>query len=152
MTDDELMARAGELALEGVRQGHGGPFGAVVARDGEILGEGCNRVLVDNDPTAHAEVLAVRAACRALGQYHLAGCVLYTSCEPCPMCLAAIHWARLDAVHYALSRDDAARIGFDDARLYAAMEQPLVPVTPLPHQSARAAFDAWEALPDRRDY
>ncbi len=146
------MARAGELALDGVQRGDGGPFGAVVARDGVIVGEGWNRVLVDNDPTAHAEIIAVRSCCRLLGQFHLSGCVLYTSCEPCPMCLAAIHWARLDAVHYAMTREDAARIGFDDAKFHAAMFQPLMPLHHQPDAAARAAFDAWQALPDKTEY
>ena len=122
MTDLALLRRTIELSIESVAE-HGGPFGALVVRDGRILGEGRNRVVPDADPTAHAEVLALRAAARALGTHDLSGCEIYASCEPCPMCLGAIHWARIRVVHYAAGRDDAAAAGFDDARLYAAFAE-----------------------------
>ena len=112
------MRRAIELAVEGMRANQGGPFGAVVVRDGVIVGEGFNRVLGTNDPTAHAEIQAIRAASSKLGTFELRGCELYTSCEPCPMCLAAAYWARVERVHYACERSDAARAGFDDSFLY----------------------------------
>src|SRR5882762_3601177 len=115
----ELMRRAIALALENVRTARGGPFAALVAKQGNVIGEGANSVTVTNDATAHAEVVAIRAACRALGTFTLAGCELYTSCEPCPMCLSASYWARLDRIYYACSAEDAARAGFDDAFLYA---------------------------------
>src|SRR3954465_1461729 len=112
------MRRAIALSNEQLTTGAGGPFGAVIARDGEIVAEGVNRVPTTNDPTAHAEIVAIRAACAALGTFTLAGCTIYASCEPCPMCLGAIYWARLDGLYYASDRADAAAIGFDDARVY----------------------------------
>ncbi len=119
----EFLRRAIALATQNVESGAGGPFGAVVVRDGKIVGEGANSVTASNDPTAHAEVNAIRAAAKTLGTFTLAGCELYTSCEPCPMCLAAAYWARLDAVYYGASAADAARAGFDDAFLYAELAQ-----------------------------
>jgi tRNA(Arg) A34 adenosine deaminase TadA len=130
-----------------VEQGEGGPFGAVVVRDGRILGAACNRVLATNDPTAHAEILAIREACRQSGTFHLDGCEIYTTCEPCPMCLAAIHWARLDRVYYAQTRDDAAAIGFADRRLYAAIAAPEIPLERVPSAAAAEAFRLWQANP-----
>ena len=120
-----FMREAVAASKEGVSRRDGGPFGAVVVRDGQIVARAWNRVIAENDPTAHAEVNAIRAACRALGRFHLEDCELYTSCEPCPMCLGAIYWSRLKAVHYAATRADAAAAGFDDARIYA--EQALAP-------------------------
>jgi guanine deaminase len=151
-----LMRRAIELSRQGMEGGSGGPFGAVVARDGRIVGEGWNRVTSTNDPTAHAEVVAIRAACAALGRFDLRGCEIYTSCEPCPMCLSAIYWARLDRIYYANGRADAARIGFDDAFLYAevALDPAArsLPMTRLLADEARAAFDDWERNPDKVRY
>ncbi len=128
MTDQPLtaadrahLAHAVRLSDEGWRRGDGGPFGAVVVRDGEVIGEGNNRVVADHDPTAHAEVVAIRRACAAIGDFSLAGATLYASTEPCPLCLAAAHWARLDRVVHAADRADAAAIGFDDARLYRVL-------------------------------
>jgi len=119
MTDGEaFMRRALALAEENVRSGRGGPFGSVIVRNGEIVGEGSNQVTSLHDPTAHAEISAIRNACQALRSFSVAGCEIYTNCEPCPMCLAAIYWARLDRVYYANTRDDAAGIGFDDAFFY----------------------------------
>ena len=118
------MQEAIEEAAFGIASGAGGPFGAVVVRGGVVVGRGHNRVIAHNDPTAHAEMEAIRDACRTLGTFHLEGCTLYTSCEPCPMCLAAIYWSRIDAVYYACTRADAAAVGFDDAHFYAELALP----------------------------
>lgn len=151
-----LIIRAIELAEENVRASRGGPFGAVVAQDGEILGEGVNEVTARNDPTAHAEIEAIRAACRRLGSFTLAGCEIYASCEPCPMCLAAIYWARLDRIYYANTRADAARIGFDDASFYDELTRSpahrRVPAERLSVPRALRAFDQWTAKEDRVPY
>ncbi|MCS6890514.1 MAG: nucleoside deaminase [Rhodovarius sp.] len=155
MTDRELMARAIALSLESVAQG-GGPFGAVVAREGRILGEGQNAVVPGRDPTAHAEVMAIRDACARLGTHLLTGAILYTSCEPCPMCLAAAWWARCAGIVYGNDRSDAAAIGFDDAALYEEIARPLaarrLPLRRLMAEEARAAFRAWAAKPDKVPY
>src|SRR5579863_3535871 len=113
-----FMARAIQLSIDSVRAGEGGPFGAVIVREGKIIAEGVNRVTSSNDPTAHAEVLAIRQACEALGVFELKDCELYTSCEPCPMCLGAIYWARLSQIYFANTAEDAAKIGFDDSFIY----------------------------------
>src|SRR6204780_2099180 len=113
--DSRCMERAIQLSLENVRSGRGGPFAAVVAKDGKIIAEAANRVTVENDPTAHAEIVAIREACRKLGTFHLTDCELYSSCEPCPMCLGAIYWARLARVYFASTDADAAKAGFDDS-------------------------------------
>jgi tRNA(Arg) A34 adenosine deaminase TadA len=123
--DKEFMRRAIELAQNGIDSNDGGPFGAIVVRDGEIIGEGCNRVTSTNDPTAHAEVVAIREACKNLSSFQLDGCVIYTSCEPCPMCLGAIYWARPAKMYFACRREDAARVGFDDALIYEEIERPI---------------------------
>src|ERR1700722_539484 len=119
-----FMARAIELSVENVRMGRGGPFGAVVVKDGKIIAEAANNVTGTNDPTAHAEILAIREACRKLGAFELTGCEIYTSCEPCPMCLGAIYWARPDRVYYGNTAADAARIGFDDSLIYREISEP----------------------------
>jgi tRNA(Arg) A34 adenosine deaminase TadA len=156
VSSDAFMRRAIVLAREGMEQDHGGPFGAVVVCDGRVVGEGQNRVTSTNDPTAHAEVVAIRTACAALRRFDLRGCDLYASCEPCPMCLAAIYWARLDRVFYANGREDAARIGFDDALIYQEVALPpearRLPMIRLPDPEARAPFDAWERKVDRIRY
>lgn len=143
----EFLRRAIRLATENVVSGNGGPFGAVIVRDGRIVGEGVNTVTATNDPTAHGEVNAIRAAACALGSFTLAGCELYTSCEPCPMCLAASYWARLDAVYYGASAADAARAGFDDAFLYdelrKAQPERTLSSTQLLGDEAWASFQAW---------
>ena len=135
------------LAIRNVDIGGGGPFAAVIVRDGKIVGEGVNTVTTSNDPTAHGEVNAIRAASKALDTFSLAGCRLYTSCEPCPMCLAACYWARLDAIYYGASAADAARAGFDDAFLYEEFrrDQPerALPATQLLANEAWASFAAW---------
>lgn len=119
------MRRAIELAQKGIDANDGGPFGAVVVKNGEIVGEGCNRVTSTNDPTAHAEVVAIREACKNLNSFQLDGCTIYTSCEPCPMCLGAIYWARPEQMFFACSREDAARVGFDDEFIYDEIERPI---------------------------
>ena len=143
----EFLRRAIALATENVTSGRGGPFGAVIVRDGKIVGEGANSVTATNDPTAHGEVNAIRAAANALGGFSLAGCELYTSCEPCPMCLAASHWARLDAVYYGASAADAARAGFDDAFLYDEFkkdqQERSMPEVQLLKDEAWESFAAW---------
>lgn len=123
--DKEFMRRAIRLAQQGIDDGQGGPFGAVVVKDGEIVGEGCNRVTSTNDPTAHAEIVAIRAACAKLNSFQLDDCVIYTSCEPCPMCLGAIYWARPARMYFACNREDAAAIGFDDHFIYNEIERPI---------------------------
>jgi tRNA(Arg) A34 adenosine deaminase TadA len=152
----EFLLRAIALATENVTSGRGGPFGAVIVRDGKIVGEGANSVTATNDPTAHAEVNAIRAAAKALGVFSLAGCELYTSCEPCPMCLAASHWARLDAVYYGANAADAARAGFDDAFLYAEFkkDQPdrSLPEVQLLSDEAWESFAKWIASPNKVAY
>src|SRR5262249_14131660 len=143
-------------ALEGVRTNQGGPFGALVVRDGEVIATACNRVLATNDPTAHAEVEAIRAACSKLRSFQLKGCELYAPCAPCPMCLSAAYWARLDRVVYACERADAARAGFDDALLYEELEKPpaqrKLALVPFLRDEALAAFEAWMAKTDRVPY
>jgi tRNA(Arg) A34 adenosine deaminase TadA len=152
----EFLRRAIALATRNVLTATGGPFGAVVVRDAKIVGEGANSVTSTNDPTAHGEVNAIRAATKALGTFSLAGCVLYTSCEPCPMCLSACYWARLDAVYYGASAVDAARAGFDDAFLYAELHkdsgQRKLPATQLLADEAWASFAAWIAAPNKVEY
>ncbi|RKT83037.1 guanine deaminase [Saccharopolyspora antimicrobica] len=153
--EQDWMARAIELATTNVAAG-GGPFGALVVRDGEVIATGTNKVTVDLDPTAHAEVTAIRNACRALGTFKLDGCVLVTSCEPCPMCLASALWARVDRVLFAADRDDAAEAGFDDRAFYDVFEDPQTesptPVQRVTMPDRNAAFDAWRGKSDRVDY
>lgn len=154
-SEQEWMAEAIALATSNVDNG-GGPFGALVVRDGEIVATGANRVTADLDPTAHAEVTAIRAACRTLGTFTLTGCVLVSSCEPCPMCLASAMWARLDRVLYAADRHDAAAAGFDDRAFYDVFSDPAVPspteVRRIEHPDRNAAFAAWTAKSDRIEY
>ncbi|MHA6247656.1 nucleoside deaminase [Pontibacter sp. CAU 1760] len=151
-----FMREAIRLSVDKMKQGNGGPFGAVVVQNGEIIARGYNNVLSSNDPTAHAEVDAIRKASQALGRFDLSDCELYTSCEPCPMCLGAIYWARLRKVYYGNTRDDAARIGFDDALIYEEITKPLeeriIPMEPLLSEEAKAGFDAWEANETKTNY
>ena len=155
MTHEELMRKAIELSAESVASG-GGPFGAVIARGGEIIATGQNRVTVCCDPTAHAEVAAIRAAAMRLGTFDLSGCVIYSSCEPCPMCLGAIYWAHLDVVYYANTKADAAAIGFDDQMIYE--ELPLDPMNrklqgvPLLREEALRVFRTWAESTDKVTY
>jgi guanine deaminase len=145
-----------EEAERGAAAGHGGPFGAVVVRAGSIIASAHNQVTSLNDPTAHAEVQAIRAACRALGGFQLDGCEVYASCEPCPMCLGALYWARPAAVYFAATREDAAAAGFDDAAIYDDLPRPpherRLPVRRLAHAEAARPFDAWRARVGRIPY
>ena len=156
MSAADHMRAALALAQQKMESGSGGPFGAVIVRGNRVIAQGWNQVTSANDPTAHAEIGAIRAACAAEGNFSLAGCEIYTSCEPCPMCLAAIYWARLDRVYYANSRADAARIGFDDDFIYReiplAIERRRLPMTRLLAEEAHAAFEAWERKPDKIRY
>jgi guanine deaminase len=151
----EFMSRAISLALENVRSG-GGPFGALIVKDRRIVAEGVNRVTATNDPTAHAEVVAIREACRALGDFQLAGCDLYTTCEPCPMCLGAIYWARPSRVFYGGSAADAAAAGFDDAFIYEELQHPhssrRIPMTQLLRDESLAIFSAWKHQENKKQY
>ena len=150
------MRHAVELSAEKMRAGMGGPFGAVIVRNGEVISEGFNLVTSSNDPTAHAEVVAIRRACEKLGTFSLEGCEIYSSCEPCPMCLAAIYWARLDAIYFANTREDAALIGFDDDHLYREIPKPInerdIPTRHLALDEARAVFEEWRVMPDKVMY
>ncbi len=146
------MGEAVRLATEGVGRGAGGPFGAVVVKDGRIVGAACNRVIERGDPTAHAEMEAIRLACRELDSVHLEGCELYATSEPCPMCLGAIHWARIGRVYYALTRADAAEIGFDDEAMYEAIETPRMPMERVVRADAAKLMQAWLDKPDRTPY
>ncbi|QFU17053.1 nucleoside deaminase [Microvirga thermotolerans] len=154
--DRRYLARAIALSREHMNNGAGGPFGAVIVRDGRILGEGWNRVTSAKDPTAHAEVVAIRRACEAVGDFSLQGATLYTSCEPCPMCLASAYWARVSRIVYANTREDAAAIGFDDSLIYDEIAKPiperLIPMDHEPSLEARAVFDAWMEKPDKIAY
>jgi tRNA(Arg) A34 adenosine deaminase TadA len=156
MPDPRFMRRAIEISREQMNANQGGPFGAVIVKNGAVVAEGWNRVTSSNDPTAHAEVVAIREACRKLGDFSLSGCEIYATCEPCPMCLAAIYWARIDRIYYANSRSDAARIGFDDSRIYDEIALPMasraVPMTRLLADDAAAVFAEWEAKPDKIPY
>jgi len=151
-----FMKRAIELAVENVRLGRGGPFGAVIVRDGEIVAEGFNLVTSTCDPTAHAEVTAIRRATAAVRNFHLAGCEIYTSCEPCPMCLGAIYWAHLDRIYFGCTHKDAAAVGFDDSLIYQEMRRSLterkIPIIGVDREEAMAAFDAWRASAARVEY
>jgi guanine deaminase len=152
----EFLRRAIALATQNVTTGAGGPFGAVIVRQGKIIGEGANSVTATNDPTAHAEVNAIRAAAKALGTFTLAGCELYTSCEPCPMCLSAAYWSHLDVVYYGACAADAARAGFDDAFLYAELRKDTADRRLRCMQclgdEAWASFAAWIASPNKIEY
>lgn len=143
-----LMQRAIDLSIENVRTGNGGPFAALIARGTDVIGTGVNRVTATNDPTAHAEIVAIREACTRLATFQLSGCELYSTCEPCPMCLAAVYWARLDCIFYGNTRADAARIGFDDATIYeelcANVEGRKIPMRPFMREQAMEAFREWQ--------
>lgn len=150
------MQRAIALAFENIRSGQGGPFAALIVKDSGILAEGANRVTETNDPTAHAEVVAIREACRALGSFQLSGCDLYTSCEPCPMCLGAIYWARPSRVFYAGNAADAAAAGFDDAFIYAEITrmppERRIPMTQILRDESLVVFSEWLRLEDKKPY
>jgi guanine deaminase len=150
------MKKAIELATENVVSGAGGPFGAVVVRDGQIVATGVNRVTSSNDPTAHAEVVAIRAACEKLGDFQLTGCQVYSSCEPCPMCLSALYWSRCDAIFFGNSAADAAAVGFDDSFLYEEVSRPIdqrkIPTSRLLASEAIESFNAWRTQMDKIEY
>lgn len=154
--DNPFMARAIQLSIENVNSGRGGPFGAVIVKDGSIIAEGTNQVTSKNDPTAHAEVMAIREACRKLGLFQLPGCEIHTSCEPCPMCLAAIYWAHLSRIYFAGRATDASAVGFDDSLIYREIAQPYstrrIPMIQAMRDEALAAFRAWEEKPNKITY
>ncbi len=151
-----FMWKAIELSIENVRSGRGGPFAALVVKDGRMIAQGTNQVALTNDPTAHAEIVAIREACRALGHFQLSGCEIYTTCEPCPMCLGAIYWARPAKVFFASTGKDAAAYGFDDAlileQLLLPFSQRKIPMIQLMREEALQAFRAWEQKTDRIRY
>ncbi|MGH9729139.1 MAG: nucleoside deaminase [Candidatus Acidiferrales bacterium] len=153
---DSFMARAIALSLENIRSDRGGPFAALVVKDGEIISEGVNCVASTNDPTAHAEIVAIREACRKLKRFDLAGCEIYATCEPCPMCLGAIYWARLAKIYFANTAADAAKIGFDDSVIYGEIRHPAperrIPMIPLMRDDAIEVFHTWQAKPDKISY
>jgi tRNA(Arg) A34 adenosine deaminase TadA len=155
-TDNPFMERAIQLSLENVRSGRGGPFGCVIAKDGDLIAEGVNEVTASNDPTAHAEILAIRRASQKLGCFELAGCELYSSCEPCPMCLSAIYWARIERIYFANLTADAAKIGFDDSAIYAELKRPRaqrrIQMIQMMREEALAAFREWETQPGKIPY
>ncbi|GAB3947065.1 nucleoside deaminase [Spirosoma harenae] len=154
--DDYFIREAIRLAREGMNSNQGGPFGCVIVRDGEIVGKGCNRVTSTNDPTAHAEVVAIRDACQNLGTFQLDGCTLYASCEPCPMCLGAIYWARPSRIVYAAMHSDAANAGFDDQFIYEELDKPYdqrhIPMQQRLRDEADQVFQEWIALEKRIPY
>ncbi|MGE0082226.1 MAG: nucleoside deaminase [Thiohalomonadaceae bacterium] len=153
---EAFMGEAIRLALESVANGNGGPFGAVVVKDGRIVGRGTNGVTRYNDPTAHAEVMAIRDACRQLGEYHLTGCELYVSCMPCPMCLSASYWARIERIYYAARAEDAAAVGFDDVLIAEELGLPLdkrrLPLVHMPTKDALAPLRLWHEKDDKIPY
>jgi len=153
---DKFMRMAIELAENNVKNNKGGPFGAVIVKDGEVIAASGNKVVPNNDPTAHAEVSAIRLACQKLGTYSLEGCVIYTSCEPCPMCLGAIYCARLDHIYYANTKIDAAAIGFDDQFIYEELDRPMdkrkLPVLQMLRDEALGAFRMWKENEDKTHY
>lgn len=154
--DKEFMRRAIELAQNGIEKGTGGPFGAVIVKDGKIVGEGCNQVTSTNDPTAHAEVVAIRNACKNLESFQLTDCTIYTSCEPCPMCLGAIYWARPAQIFFACTREDAADVGFDDQFIYEEIELPIenrhIKSINFLHDEGLKVFQNWVKMTDKTKY
>jgi len=154
--NEKFMGEAIKLSLKGVLSGKGGPFGAIVVKNNQIIAEDHNRVTSTNDPTAHAEVVAIRKACKKLKTFNLVGCELYTSCEPCPMCLGAIYWSHLDAVYFANTKKDAASIGFDDLFIYQEINRPIdkrrTKFKQIMHAEALTAFDLWRSKIDKTRY
>jgi tRNA(Arg) A34 adenosine deaminase TadA len=152
----KFMLRAIELSKNGLESGKGGPFGCVIVKDGKIIGEGNNQVTSTNDPTAHAEMVAIRNACKNINSFQLEGCEVYTSCEPCPMCLGAIYWARPDKIYFANNRSDAAEIGFDDAFIYdeigEKIENRKIQMEPLGRMEALEIFKQWKLKTDKIEY
>lgn len=156
MTHEDYLRECIRIATEKMQSGAGGPFGALVVKDGKIVGRGWNQVTTSNDPTAHAEVVAMRDACRTLGSFQLDGCIVYSSCEPCPMCLGAIYWARPQALYFAAGREDAAKADFDDQFIYEELSRPLqvrkIPTRQLLAVEGNAPFTAWLNKSDRIRY
>lgn len=152
----DFMQMAINLSKKGMEEGKGGPFGAIVVKNDEVIGEGCNCVLAENDPTAHAEVIAIRNACKKLNSFQLEGCEIYTSCEPCPMCLGAIYWARPDKVYYANTREDAAGADFDDSFIYQEISLPVskrrIPMYQVNCENAKEAFTEWKEKANKTNY
>jgi guanine deaminase len=152
----QFMREAIRLSIENVRSGRGGPFAAVIVKDGKIIARGTNLVSSANDPTAHAEIAAIREACRILNSFQLEGCEIFTSCEPCPMCLGAIYWARPERVFYGNTKKDAAEINFDDSFIYEELTKSItdrsIPMVQVLHEEARAAFKEWKEKPDKIPY
>ena len=153
---EKFMREAIQISIENVKSGNGGPFGAVIVKDGEVIGRGINKVTSTNDPTAHAEIVAIREACQRLNSFQLEGCEIYCSCEPCPMCLSAIYWARPAKIYYANTKKDAASINFDDEFIYAelelAIEQRKLPTIQLLRGEAQIAFSLWRESTDKKEY
>lgn len=153
---EEFMRAAIAESKQGMDNNEGGPFGAVIVKDGKIIGRGNNRVTSDNDPTAHAEVTAIRDACTQIENFDLSGCVIYTSCEPCPMCLAAIYWSRIETIYYANTKKDAADINFDDAFFYEELDKPIdkrsIPMKQMMRNEAIAVFQEWTNKEDKIPY
>ena len=152
---NRFMSRAIELSIESVKSG-GGPFGSVIIKNNEIISEGMNRVTKNNDPTAHGEIVAIRNACKNLNDFSLKGCELYTSCEPCPMCLSAIYWSRVDKIYYANTRDDAKKIDFDDSLIYSELTKKIkerkIPTTQLMRDEALQGFKLWKNIENKVKY
>tara|TARA_B100001167_G_scaffold167274_1_gene116575 strand:+ start:48 stop:512 length:465 start_codon:yes stop_codon:yes gene_type:complete len=152
---NRFMSRAIELSIESVKSG-GGPFGSVIIKNNEIISEGMNRVTKNNDPTAHGEIVAIRNACKNLNDFSLKGCELYTSCEPCPMCLSAIYWSRVDKIYYANTRDDAKKIDFDDSLIYSELTKKIkerkIPTTQLMRDEALQGFKLWKNTENKVKY
>ena len=152
---NEFMKRAIELSLESVNKG-GGPFGCVIVKDEKIISEGSNKVTSSNDPTAHGEIVAIREACKKINNFSLSGCELYSTCEPCPMCLSAIYWARIDKIYYANTRKDAQKIDFDDSLIYAEFKKNIgdrkIPMTQIMRDEALKAFELWDKKTDKVKY
>ena len=151
----EFMKRAIELSVESVNKG-GGPFGSVIVKDNKIVAEGSNKVTSSNDPTAHGEIVAIREACKKLNNFNLSGCILYSTCEPCPMCLSAIYWARINEIFYANTREDARKIDFDDSLIYSELKKNIderkIPMTQIMRSEALKAFELWDKKTDKVKY
>ena len=156
MTDEFFLLEAIKLSREGMQRRDGGPFGCVIVKNGEIIGRGNNRVTSSNDPTAHAEMIAIRDACKTLRDFQLSGCVIYSSCEPCPMCLGAIYWARPDRIVFSAQREDAAAAGFDDGLIYSEIDLPIeermIPTTTSLREKAQQVFEEWKLDPGKIAY
>jgi guanine deaminase len=153
---EKFIKEAIEMAAENVKNGNGGPFGALIVKDGKVIGRGVNRVTSTNDPTAHAEVMAIRDACKNIDNFKLEGAVIYASCEPCPMCLSAVYWARISAIYFAANNTDASQAGFDDSLIYKEIPLPhekrAIPIRRVHTETANKPFDVWVKMEQRVDY